>query len=315
MMCVLLTIGFGLIGWDSIYAAFFSQSKANESQQILQDTADTDTRIRQAVSYNERIASGSQIIGENTDPFGNPNGDFSFSDDTEYQDTLNAGGGIMGIIKIPKISLELPIYHGSSAQVLNNGIGHLHGTSLPVGGMDTHTVLTGHRGLQGKELFTRLDEMQVGDPIYLDVMGETLAYKVDRIDPMDTPEQAVDKLHVTRGEDRLTLVTCTPLFVNTHRLLVSATRASMPDVAPYPQDAPKDRPWIIRYWKGLLALIPTTGFVTACVWPSRKKDTAAHRPTGPDPTTAGGPPEDDGDDRTGLPPRHRSINSARIRTS
>lgn len=144
----------------------------------------------------------------------------------------------MGTIRIPKISVNLPIYHGTSQSALASGAGHLYGSSLPVGGKNTHAVITGHRGLVNATMFTRLDEMRVGDYFYLDVMGHTLGYQVDRIsviEPNDT-----SKLKIVPGEDRVTLMTCTPYGVNTHRLLVSAVRSSIPDVIPDESDAAKD---------------------------------------------------------------------------
>ncbi len=138
-------------------------------------------------------------------------------------------------VRIPKIDVNLPVYHGTSTEVLAAGAGHLYGTSLPVGGANTHAVLTGHRGVPGSLLFTRLDELQVGDSFYIEVMGEELGYKIDRIDVI-TPDDD-SKLRVTAGEDRVTLMTCTPYGVNSHRLLVSGVRASIPDEVPVPEEA------------------------------------------------------------------------------
>lgn len=149
-------------------------------------------------------------------------------EDPDYNNLLNIGGGIMGTLSIPSIDATMPIYHGTSNAVLSSGAGHLYGTSLPVGGADTHAVLTAHRGLVTAELFTRLDEMQVGDVFSIAVLGNTLNYKVDRISVVEPDD--VSQLTVTPGEDRVTLLTCTPYGVNTHRLLVSALRTS--DSAP-----------------------------------------------------------------------------------
>ena len=132
----------------------------------------------------------------------------------------------MGTIKVPKQSINLPIYHGTSEEALASGAGHLYGTSLPVGGKSTHSVITGHRGLVEAMMFTRLDEVKKGDFFYIEVMGETLGYKVDNISvilPDDT-----SKLRIAPGEDRVTLMTCTPYGVNTHRLLISGHRVSIP---------------------------------------------------------------------------------------
>lgn len=209
-----------------------------------------DDAFAAAKSYNERLAvSGQPILGEAKDPFAAVQGGSRASEtddddgsasskDEEYQGLLDSGGGVMGTIRIPKISVNLPIYHGTSQSALASGAGHLYGSSLPVGGKSTHAVITGHRGLVNATMFTRLDEMRVGDYFYLDVMGHTLGYQVDRIsviEPSDT-----SKLKIVPGEDRVTLMTCTPYGVNTHRLLVSAVRSSIPDVIPDESDAAKD---------------------------------------------------------------------------
>lgn len=209
-----------------------------------------DDAFAAAKSYNERLAvSGQPILGEAKDPFAAVQGGSRASEtddddgsasskDEEYQGLLDSGGGVMGTIRIPKISVNLPIYHGTSQSALASGAGHLYGSSLPVDGKNTHAVITGHRGLVNATMFTRLDEMRVGDYFYLDVMGHTLGYQVDRIsviEPNDT-----SKLKIVPGEDRVTLMTCTPYGVNTHRLLVSAVRSSIPDVIPDESDAAKD---------------------------------------------------------------------------
>ena len=206
-----------------------------------------------AQAYNRKLAqSGQPVMGEAVDPFATIAGHSSASNeensaaskDTEYQSLLDTGGGVMGSIVVPKVSIDLPIYHGTSESALASGSGHLYGSSLPVGGADTHAVLTGHRGLVEALMFTRLDEMQVGDFFYIKVMGETLGYRVDRItviEPDDTSQ-----LKIVPGEDRVTLMTCTPYGVNTHRLLVSGVRQAIPDPIPQIKDAPKDyRVWVI----------------------------------------------------------------------
>ena len=216
-----------------------------------------DEAFAAAREYNKRLAkSGQPVIGEAKDPLaelyddlqnaannasadGSDNsGDSASAKDKEYQSLLDSGDGVMGAIRIPKISVNLPVYHGTSEQTLASGAGHLYGSSLPVGGKDTHAVITGHRGLVEASMFTRLDEMRVGDYFYIDVMGHTLGYMVDRIteiDPNDTSQ-----LKITSGEDRVTLMTCTPYGVNTHRLLVSALRSAIPEEIPAEDDAAKD---------------------------------------------------------------------------
>ena len=148
--------------------------------------------------------------------------------DSEYWQVLNVGGdGVMGYLSIPKINLKVSIYHGTGDEVLQTGVGHLNGTGLPIGGEGTHSVLAAHRGLPSARLFTDIDQMKKGDKFYLHVLDETLAYQVDQIldmvdkDDMETLENA---LQIEEGKDYVTLFTCTPYGVNSHRLLVRGTR-------------------------------------------------------------------------------------------
>lgn len=160
-------------------------------------------------------------------------GDVFGSDDTQIEDTdywkvLNvAEDGVMGYLSIPKINVRLAIYHGTAEDVLQTGIGHMNGTSLPIGGESTHSVLAAHRGLPVARLFTDIDQMQQGDMFYIHVLDETLAYQVDQILDMvekDDHETLEDALQIQEGKDQVTLFTCTPYGVNSHRLLVRGTR-------------------------------------------------------------------------------------------
>ena len=128
----------------------------------------------------------------------------------------------MGSIEIPKIKVILAIYHGLGTDVLEKGVGHVEGTSLPIGGESTHAVLAGHRGLPSAKIFTDLDQMEKGDIFLIHVLGKTLAYKVDQIKTV-LPEES-SELDIIPGEDHVTLVTCTPYGVNTHRLLIRGIR-------------------------------------------------------------------------------------------
>ena len=159
-------------------------------------------------------------------------GDVFGSDDTQIEDTdywkvLNvAEDGVMGYLSIPKINVRLAIYHGTAEDVLQTGIGHMNGTSLPIGGESTHSVLAAHRGLPAARLFTDIDQMQQGDMFYIHVLDETLAYQVDQILDMvekDDHETLEDALQIQEGKDQVTLFTCTPYGVNSHRLLVRGT--------------------------------------------------------------------------------------------
>ena len=145
-----------------------------------------------------------------------------------YESTLDVTGtGIMGYITIEKIGVELPIYHGTSDAVLQVAAGHLEGTSLPVGGASTHAVISAHRGLPSAKLFTNLDQLEVGDTFTITVLDRTLTYEVDNISIILPTEP--DSLKVSEGKDYITLMTCTPYGINTHRLLVRGRRITTPD--------------------------------------------------------------------------------------
>ena len=143
--------------------------------------------------------------------------------DDEYYSTLDVNGqGMMGYITIEKIKVQLPIYHGTSDKVLNSAVGHLEGSSLPIGGESTHSVLSAHRGLPSAKLFTNLDKVVVGDIFTIKILDRTFTYQVDQV-LIVLPDQ-IDELSVVNGEDYCTLVTCTPYGINTHRMLVRGTR-------------------------------------------------------------------------------------------
>ena len=140
-----------------------------------------------------------------------------------YYDTLKIeGSGVIGYVKIEKIGVELPIYHGTSDAVLNIGVGHLEGSSLPVGGESTHSVMSAHRGLPSAKLFTDLDRLEFGDTFQITILDQVLTYQVDQVKVI-TPRE-IDDLQIVDGKDYCTLFTCTPYGINTHRLLVRGIR-------------------------------------------------------------------------------------------
>ena len=159
------------------------------------------------------------------DAFGTSDQDLA---DTEYWKILNAAGdGVMGYLSIPKINIRLAIYHGTDETILQTGVGHLDGTKLPMGGESTHSVLAAHRGLPSARLFPDVDQLERGDRFYIHILDEILAYEVDQILPMvdkDDMETLGEALQITEGADYVTLFTCTPYGVNSHRLLVRGTR-------------------------------------------------------------------------------------------
>lgn len=181
-----------------------------------------EAEMQAAIAYNAQIT-------ENTFA-----GDLFSGEGVQADDAYNAllnlnGDGVMGMISIPKIDQTIPIYHGTDDSVLQVGAGHLPGTALPVGGENTHCVLAAHRGLPTARLFSDIDQLEEGDMIYLHVLGEVHAYRVENILPMvpkDDMEVMSKALRILHGQDWLSLITCTPYGINTHRLIVQARRVA-----------------------------------------------------------------------------------------
>ena len=193
------------------------------------DTEKLDAAKEAARRYNEQLGSAldRDATGEAEDT------------GTSYVDLIDVGESL-GYITIPKIDVNLPIYEGTSDDVLLKGVGHLEGSSYPLGGESTHSVLTGHRGLAEAVLFTDLDKLQEGDKFYLHIMDEVLAYQVDQVKVV-LPEET-DDLTIVQGQDYCTLVTCTPYAINTHRMLVRGIRV------PYNgEEENGDTPQVVQY--------------------------------------------------------------------
>lgn len=194
---------------SEIHTAYQEQVKQMEDADIL-------IARTMAVAYNEAMKPGTQ----DRDAY-SQEALVVASQDYDVQLDIT-GSGIMGYVRIPQISVMLPIYHGTDASTLETGIGHLLGSSLPVGGDSTHTILTAHSGMATQKMFSDLDQIKEGDVFYLEVLDEILAYQVDAINTVLPHE--TELLTITEGEDYCTLVTCTPFGINTHRLLVRGTR-------------------------------------------------------------------------------------------
>ena len=189
-----------------------------------------------AIHYNERLVQSTV-----RDPFASTDEIDPFD---EYYQTLDIGDGEMGYIHIPKIDVLLPIYHGVSDEVLDKGVGHIKATALPVGGEGTHCVLTGHTALSHAAMFDDLVKLEIEDEFFLEIVDETLAYQVTDIKVI-LPDD-VSSLHREEGKDKVTLVTCTPYGVNSHRLLVMGERIAFRAPMPAPQREQKARfPWWI----------------------------------------------------------------------
>lgn len=258
------------------------------------DEEDLSAERELAIEYNEKLLGSRTII---TDPF---DPDQEQVTDEEYERVLNLGGdGVMATITIPKIHVELPVYHGTSDEALQKGVGHLQETSVPIGGESTHCVLSGHTGLPSSKIFDNLDQLEVGDYFIITVLGEDHAYRVTSTEVV-LPDET-ESLVIQPGEDLVTLVTCTPYGVNTHRLLVHAERCEVPDewlekgddeTFPAGYSDPPDKALLPSVLLGLLlAVLIIGGYVGVTRWrkahitrasqsPKRGQEIIGTRPAG-----------------------------------
>lgn len=216
--------------WNSLHQ---SRAIAAYVEQVAQIDNETFDQLReQARAYNRTLVGKAYRY------------DMTREEREEYLGLLNVSeNGIIGYIEIPDIHCELPIYHGTDANALQVGVGHIEGSSLPVGGESTHCAISGHRGLPSAKLFSDLDKLTVGDRFILRVLDDTLTYEVDQVHTVLPGE--MDELEIVEGEDYCTLVTCTPYGINTHRLLVRGHRVeNSTDNAPASviTDAPQTEP-------------------------------------------------------------------------
>ena len=216
---ILLTLGF-LVGiCVLLYPAFSNYWNSKTQTRLIVDyesvlenlePEDYTEIFRKAYDYNEALYQTNFPL-------------IDYKNVPGYYDTLKVEGTtIIGYVVIEKIGVELPVYHGTSDQVLNRGVGHLEGSSLPVGGESTHSVMSAHRGLPSAKLFTDLDRLELGDTFQVAVLDQVLTYQVDQVKVI-TPRE-IDDLQIVEGKDYCTLFTCTPYGINTHRLLVRGIR-------------------------------------------------------------------------------------------
>ena len=196
----LLVLPVGLKFWGNHRQETVISTYEKEVEKI--DTGELELAIENACTYNEKLYLSDEFCEE------------------EYEKQLNIfNNGIIGSVEIPKIDLKLPIYHGTEEEILTNGIGHLKESSLPVPGEASHSILTGHRGLPDAEMFTRLDEIDEGDVFYVNICNHRFAYRVCDIQVV-RPED-VEILEIQPGRSLISLITCTPYGINTHRLVVT----------------------------------------------------------------------------------------------
>ncbi len=248
------------------------QSEVRTAYQAQVEQADTsaiDQARELAKQYNAALKPGAQQVGA----FSHAAMELAAQD---YAHQLNiTGSGIMGYVEIPSIGVNLPIFHGTADATLEKGVGHLLGSSLPVGGAGTHTVLTGHSGMASQRMFTDLNQLAVGDVFFLDVLGTRLAYQVDQIKTV-LPHDTAD-LGITEGKDYCTLVTCTPYGINTHRLLVRGSRIPYKETEELIGEAiraePRKSTWEQEYRKGIciaLGAVTLVGVIGLAVQLCRK---------------------------------------------
>lgn len=220
-LCVLL---YPLI--SNWYNSLGAERAVTNYEDVIKDIDDAKMQriLQSAENYNKNLFE---------DPKTLHNGEI---EDIEYKELLDpTGTGMMGYITISKLSVNLPIYHGTTNEILNKYVGHLEGSSIPIGGESTHSILTGHRGLPSANLFTNLDKLDIGDTFILNILNQKLIYEVDDI-KIVLPDE-IDELKIVAGQDYVTLVTCTPYAVNTHRLLVRGHRIENSNTKIIPADA------------------------------------------------------------------------------
>lgn len=241
--CVVILIALGIVLYPLV-----SNYVNDKYQSVLQTNYDETVQDMDAVQ-RELAMQEAREYNENLSPI-------LFSGDRvktpDYKRLLDPEGtGIMAYVEIPKLSVELPIYHSDDAEILEKGIGHIEGTALPVGGEGCHCVLTGHSGVAGKRLFSDLDKLTEEDVFYIHVLNTTLAYEVTDINTVLPYE--TQYLEPVEGEDLCTLVTCTPFGVNTHRLLVKGSRIPYEKAQVLEeQEEPAESTWRQQYIRGLL---------------------------------------------------------------
>lgn len=225
---LLFLVGLGIMTYPIISNQWntYRQSKLIENYKLaVKDLSKDDFQKewQDAKAFNETILENNVFV----DVFGQKNKE---SEKSAYNQVLNVNhDGIMGYLSIPEINLKLAIYHGTSDDVLQTGVGHMNGSKLPIGGKSTHSVLAAHRGLPSAELFTDIDQLQTGDKFYIHVLDQVLAYKVDQILPMvdkDDQKTLKEALSIHEGQDEVSLFTCTPYGVNSHRLIVRGHRVA-----------------------------------------------------------------------------------------
>jgi len=253
VLALVFLIGLALLLYPTVSDYFISRSQSRvvssyHDEVMLMDESEIIAMFEAAYAYNDRLRLKQDR--------------FSLTDEeySEYNNLLNVGGrGVIGALEVELVGINLPIYHGTSESVLQVALGHLEGTSLPVGGPSTHTVITGHRGLPSATLLSNIDRLEIGDVFEVRVLNQTLTYQVDQIQIVEPHDFSF--LGIYQGRDYATLLTCTPIGINSHRLLVRGHRIES-------EAAAARRPVILseamrpgNLWVILIVLIPALGLI------------------------------------------------------
>lgn len=277
---ILFLAGFGILAYPTVSNQWntYRQSKLISNYKEVTkniDTEDFEKEWAKAEHYNDSITVNQPMSGDVFNESGKED------KNSAYWNVLNlSGDGIMGYISIPKINVELAIYHGTSDDVLQTGVGHIEGTKLPIGGEGNHTVLAAHRGLPSARLFTDLDQLVEGDKFYIHILDQVLAYQVDQILSMvdkDDTEALEQAMQIEEGQDYVTLFTCTPYGVNTHRLLVRGTRVEYNGEEDTPQTPAESVKNIVQdYYMffligGVAVTVIAIGVIRICMNRKRRK--------------------------------------------
>lgn len=277
---LLFLAGFGILAYPTVSNQWntYRQSKLISNYKEVTkniDTEDFEKEWAKAEHYNDSITVNQPMSGDVFNESGKED------KNSAYWNVLNlSGDGIMGYISIPKINVELAIYHGTADDVLQTGVGHIEGTKLPIGGEGNHTVLAAHRGLPSARLFTDLDQLVEGDKFYIHILDQVLAYQVDQILPMvdkDDTEALEQAMQIEEGQDYVTLFTCTPYGVNTHRLLVRGTRVEYNGEEDTPQTPAESVKNIVQdYYMffligGVAVTVIAIGVIRICMNRKRRK--------------------------------------------
>lgn len=280
LLVALLVVGLGLMVYPMIASYMYEATSSRvvaEYDEATSSMSDGEIarQFQLAEDYNEELEQAHVTL---TDPF-DPSAIEEVSE--PYSAIMNlAGDGVIGHVEIPKINVDLPIYHGTSSEVLEKGVGHMANSSLPTGKAGTHVVLTGHTGLSHSRMFTDLPELTEGDVFYLHVLGQTFAYKVVRTDIVEPHDSSL--LETVEGKEYVTLLTCYPYGINSHRLLVRGERIPLDEAQQASQEQGTSSIWDAQYHRAILicvaAYVPLTVLVILVLRRRRRKGSYVERP-------------------------------------